>query len=168
MDALATDIGGLSVTKPFHGRSGQCQVPDDRYVENWYGPGKPGHVNSKLGYFLDHDLASADFVFLVNDQERDRSNGSPAAINFEDSLRMSSDGGTEPKGIEGKKDRYFPCRLVNGSSYDDNVTHCTSRSKSRHFAGYKYMNIHRSQALDRRGSVTRLQRQRTPGMCPTE
>jgi acyl transferase domain-containing protein len=48
----------------YNGRSGQSKIRDDRYnVDTWYGPGKLGHVNSKLGYFLDHDLASADSSF---------------------------------------------------------------------------------------------------------
>lgn len=61
--------GGIRDAKSFwdllyHGRSGQSRVPSNRYnVDAWYGPGKPGHVNSKLGYFIDHDLTSADSSF---------------------------------------------------------------------------------------------------------
>ncbi|KAK4206787.1 hypothetical protein QBC37DRAFT_457526 [Rhypophila decipiens] len=46
-------------------RSGRCKVPKTRFdVDNWYGPGKPGHVASKFGYFLDHvDLANMDTSF---------------------------------------------------------------------------------------------------------
>lgn len=46
-------------------RNGRCKVPKTRYdVDNWYGPGKSGHVSSKFGYFLDHiDLANMDTSF---------------------------------------------------------------------------------------------------------
>ncbi|KAM7213624.1 hypothetical protein V8F06_011010 [Rhypophila decipiens] len=46
-------------------RNGRCKVPKTRFdVDNWYGPGKPGHVASKFGYFLDHvDLANMDTSF---------------------------------------------------------------------------------------------------------
>ncbi|KAI0477937.1 hypothetical protein GGR56DRAFT_432914 [Xylariaceae sp. FL0804] len=46
-------------------RNGRCKVPKTRYdVDNWYGPGKSGHVSSKYGYFLDHvDLANMDTSF---------------------------------------------------------------------------------------------------------
>ena len=46
-------------------RDGRCKVPEDRYnVDAFYGPGKPGHVNSKHGYFLRNlDLAHLDVGF---------------------------------------------------------------------------------------------------------
>jgi len=62
-------------------RDGRCKVPADRYnVDAFYGPGKPGHVNTKYGYFLqDLDLAHLDAGFwsiakqeaeLVDPQQR--------------------------------------------------------------------------------------------------
>lgn len=46
-------------------RDGRCKVPADRYnVDTFYGPGKPGHVHTKYGYFLqDLDLAHLDVGF---------------------------------------------------------------------------------------------------------
>jgi acyl transferase domain-containing protein len=46
-------------------RDGQCRVPSDRYnVDAFYGPGKPGHVGTQYGYFLeDLDLAHIDASF---------------------------------------------------------------------------------------------------------
>ncbi|KAL4938594.1 thiolase-like protein [Aspergillus oleicola] len=46
-------------------RSGRCRVPRDRYnVDAFLGPkGKPGHVCTEYGYFLDLDLAAADSSF---------------------------------------------------------------------------------------------------------
>lgn len=46
----------------YNKKSGQCPVPEDRYnAEEWYAPGKVGHVVTKAGYFLsDVDLANAD------------------------------------------------------------------------------------------------------------
>jgi len=46
-------------------RNGQCGVPSDRYnIDAFYGPGKPGHVGTQYGYFLeDLDLAHIDASF---------------------------------------------------------------------------------------------------------
>lgn len=46
-------------------RNGQCRVPSDRYnIDAFYGPGKPGHVGTQYGYFLeDLDLAHIDASF---------------------------------------------------------------------------------------------------------
>ncbi|KAM7185490.1 hypothetical protein V8F33_012377, partial [Rhypophila sp. PSN 637] len=62
--------GGINDAQAFwdllqNKRSGRCKVPKTRFdVDNWYGPGKPGHVASKFGYFLDHvDLANMDTSF---------------------------------------------------------------------------------------------------------
>ena len=46
-------------------RNGRCLVPADRYsIDAWYGPGKPGHVGSRYGYFLeDLNLANMDINF---------------------------------------------------------------------------------------------------------
>ncbi|KAL4915475.1 hypothetical protein BDW62DRAFT_124830 [Aspergillus aurantiobrunneus] len=46
-------------------RSGRCRVPADRYnVDAFVGPkGKPGHVSTDHGYFLDIDLAAVDSSF---------------------------------------------------------------------------------------------------------
>ena len=46
-------------------RNGRCLVPPDRYnIDAWYGPGKPGHVGSRYGYFLeDLNLANMDTSF---------------------------------------------------------------------------------------------------------
>ena len=57
----AEDFWDLLINK----RDGRCRVPSDRYnVNAFYGPGKPGHVNSQHGYFLDHlDLAHIDASF---------------------------------------------------------------------------------------------------------
>ena len=56
-------------------RDGRCKVPTDRYnVDAFYGPGKPGHVNTKYGYFLnDLDLAHCDVGFWsMSKQEVER------------------------------------------------------------------------------------------------
>ena len=46
-------------------RNGQCRVPSDRYnIDAFYGPGKPGHVGTQFGYFLeDLDLSHIDASF---------------------------------------------------------------------------------------------------------
>ncbi|KAK5988830.1 Highly reducing polyketide synthase pspA [Cladobotryum mycophilum] len=46
-------------------REGRCRVPDERYnIDAFYGPGKPGHVGSEYGHFLDYvDLAEVDTSF---------------------------------------------------------------------------------------------------------
>jgi acyl transferase domain-containing protein len=46
-------------------KSAQSRVPKDRYnVDAFYGPGKPGHVGTEYGYFLeDVDLADLDASF---------------------------------------------------------------------------------------------------------
>ncbi|KAL8677376.1 MAG: hypothetical protein Q9186_006195 [Xanthomendoza sp. 1 TL-2023] len=46
-------------------RDGQCRVPSSRYnINAWYGPGKPGHVGTQYGYFLeDLNLAHMDASF---------------------------------------------------------------------------------------------------------
>lgn len=46
-------------------RDGQCRVPSDRYnIDAFYGPGKPGHVGTQYGYFLeDLDLSHIDASF---------------------------------------------------------------------------------------------------------
>lgn len=46
-------------------REGRCRVPATRYnVEAFYGPGRPGHVCSEYGHFLqDVDLAEVDTSF---------------------------------------------------------------------------------------------------------
>ncbi|KAL4961866.1 type I polyketide synthase [Aspergillus stella-maris] len=46
-------------------RSGRCRVPKDRYnVDAFIGPeGKPGHVCTDHGYYLDLDLAAVDSSF---------------------------------------------------------------------------------------------------------
>ncbi|KAI8316560.1 Highly reducing polyketide synthase gloL [Colletotrichum sp. SAR11_240] len=48
-----------------NGRSGQCRVPKSRYnVEAWYGPGRPNHVPTEFGYFLEElNLAHVDPSF---------------------------------------------------------------------------------------------------------
>jgi len=56
-------------------RDGRCKVPADRFnVDAFYGPGKPGHVNTKYGYFLnDLDLAHCDAGFWsMSKQEVER------------------------------------------------------------------------------------------------
>ncbi|KAF4904103.1 Highly reducing polyketide synthase gloL [Colletotrichum viniferum] len=49
----------------FNGRSGRCRVPKSRYnVEAWYGPGRPNHVPTEFGYFLEElNLAHVDPSF---------------------------------------------------------------------------------------------------------
>ncbi|KAL8848056.1 MAG: hypothetical protein Q9221_006916 [Calogaya cf. arnoldii] len=46
-------------------RDGQCRVPSSRYnIDAWYAPGKPGHVGTQYGYFLeDLNLAHIDASF---------------------------------------------------------------------------------------------------------
>lgn len=46
-------------------REGRCRVPATRYnVGAFYGPGRPGHVCSEYGHFLqDVDLAEVDTSF---------------------------------------------------------------------------------------------------------
>ncbi|KAL8697113.1 MAG: hypothetical protein Q9224_002463 [Gallowayella concinna] len=46
-------------------RDGQCRVPSNRYnIDAWYGPGKPGHVGTQYGYFLEGlNLAHMDASF---------------------------------------------------------------------------------------------------------
>ncbi|KAL8681559.1 MAG: hypothetical protein Q9224_006843, partial [Gallowayella concinna] len=46
-------------------RHGQCRVPSSRYnVDAWYAPGKPGHVGTQYGYFLEAlNLANMDAGF---------------------------------------------------------------------------------------------------------
>ncbi|KAJ0322305.1 hypothetical protein Brms1b_002104 [Colletotrichum noveboracense] len=48
-----------------NGRSGRCRVPKSRYnVEAWYGPGRPNHVPTEFGYFLEElNLAHVDPSF---------------------------------------------------------------------------------------------------------
>ncbi|KAJ0161949.1 Lovastatin diketide synthase LovF, partial [Colletotrichum tanaceti] len=45
-----------------NGKSGRCRVPESRYrVDNWYGPGRPSHVPTEHGYFLEElNLAHVD------------------------------------------------------------------------------------------------------------
>lgn len=48
----------------YNKKSGRCKVPESRYnVDAWYGPGKPGHIVNKYGYFLQDDLQSCDTSF---------------------------------------------------------------------------------------------------------
>ncbi|KAI8258184.1 Highly reducing polyketide synthase gloL [Colletotrichum sp. SAR11_239] len=48
-----------------NGRSGRCRVPKSRYnAEAWYGPGRPNHVPTEFGYFLEElNLAHVDPSF---------------------------------------------------------------------------------------------------------
>ena len=57
----AEDFWDLLINK----KDGRCRVPSDRYnIDGFYGPGKPGHVNTQHGYFLEHlDLAHIDASF---------------------------------------------------------------------------------------------------------
>ncbi|KAL0933322.1 Lovastatin diketide synthase LovF 1 [Colletotrichum truncatum] len=57
----ATDYWDLLV----NGKSGRCRVPSSRYnVDTWYGPGRPNHVPTGFGYFLqDINLGHVDPSF---------------------------------------------------------------------------------------------------------
>ncbi|KAF1935695.1 polyketide synthase 1 [Clathrospora elynae] len=88
----------------YSGRSGQCQVPENRYnVETWYGPGKPGHVNSKLGYFLDHDLTSADSSFWSMTKKELEAMDPQQRLTLEIVYECLQTAGQIPKELRGRK-----------------------------------------------------------------
>ena len=87
----------------YHGRSGQCQVPATRYnVEAWYGPGKASSVNSKLGYFLDDDLASADTSFWSMTKKEIETTDPQQRLTLEIVYECLQNAGQRPNELRGK------------------------------------------------------------------
>jgi hypothetical protein len=101
--------GGVSDAESFwellyNGRSGQCEVPGDRYnVDSWYGPGKPGHVNSKSGYFLNHDLAAADSSFWSMSKKELEAMDPQQRLTLEIVYECLQTAGQDPKALRGKE-----------------------------------------------------------------
>ncbi|KAF2686174.1 ketoacyl-synt-domain-containing protein [Lentithecium fluviatile CBS 122367] len=88
----------------YNKRSGQCAVPGSRYnVEAWYGPGKPGHVNCKTGYFLDHDLASADSSFWSMTKKEIEAMDPQQRLTLEIVYECLQTAGQNPKELRGRK-----------------------------------------------------------------
>jgi hypothetical protein len=114
----------------YHGRSGRCQVPGTRYnVEAWYGPGKPGHVNSKLGYFLPHDLASADSSFWSMTKKEIESMDPQQRLTLEIVYECLQNAGQNPKELRGRKIGVFMGTFEGGwlelDGRDTQIVMCT-------------------------------------------
>jgi acyl transferase domain-containing protein len=89
----------------YNKKSGQGPVPTDRYnADAWYGPGKPGHVNSKLGYFLnDIDLRNADASFWSMSKQEIEVMDPQQRLTLEVVYECFQNAGVKPNEVRGKK-----------------------------------------------------------------
>ena len=89
----------------YNKRNGQCVVPKSRYnVDAFYGPGKLGHVTSKLGYFLeDVDLATADTSFWTMTRQEIESMDPQQRLVLEIVYECLQTAGQIPSQLKGRK-----------------------------------------------------------------
>lgn len=89
----------------YNKRSGRCRVPKDRYnVENWYGPGKIGHVASEYGYFLDDvDLRNADASFWSMTKQEIEAMDPQQRLSLEVTYECLQNAGQRPEELRGRK-----------------------------------------------------------------
>ena len=89
----------------YNKRSGRCRVPKDRYnVENWYGPGKIGHVASEYGYFLDDvDLRNADASFWSMTKQEIEAMDPQQRLSLEVTYECLQNAGQRPQALRGHK-----------------------------------------------------------------
>ncbi|OGM50547.1 hypothetical protein ABOM_000924 [Aspergillus bombycis] len=89
----------------YNKRSGRCRVPKDRYnVENWYGPGKIGHVASEYGYFLDDvDLRNADASFWSMTKQEIEAMDPQQRLSLEVTYECLQNAGQRPQELRGRK-----------------------------------------------------------------
>ncbi|VBB84212.1 Putative polyketide synthase [Podospora comata] len=89
----------------YNGRSGRCEVPDDRYnAESWYGPGKIGHTASKFGYFLDNvNLANMDSSFWSMTKKEIEAMDPQQRLTLEVVYECLQNAGQKPDQLRGKK-----------------------------------------------------------------
>lgn len=86
-------------------KSGQGTVPKNRYnVDAWYGPGKIGHVTSKLGYFLDDiDFRNADASFWSMTKQEIEAMDPQQRMTLEIVYECLQNAGQNPAELRGRK-----------------------------------------------------------------
>ncbi|KAL8747856.1 MAG: hypothetical protein Q9190_000304 [Brigantiaea leucoxantha] len=86
-------------------KSGQGPVPKNRYnADAWYGPGKIGHVTSKLGYFLDDiDFRNADASFWSMTKQEIEAMDPQQRMTLEIVYECLQNAGQKPVELRGRK-----------------------------------------------------------------